>query len=168
MQLPQWEPKIYLRRLLAKPSKGDGESSTISSTSAPSTTEFTGKINIFIWLHWFWDLRNSQECLKLLIYILLPRMHCQLIYFPQAPTSKLWKQAIFAWRFFFLIKHYKLRPEISSSFTAGESIKGEARVEKQNPSVTVQKDRLAVDAYNCLLTAWLIRVTYGEAWKTHL
>jgi len=67
-------------------------------------------------------------------------MHFQLIYFLPAPTSKLWKQAIFPWRFFFLIKHYKLRPEIPSYFTAGESIKGEVRVEKQNPSVTVQRE----------------------------
>lgn len=44
-QLPHWEQaKIYLRRLLERPSKGAGESSTIRSTRAPSTTEFTGKI----------------------------------------------------------------------------------------------------------------------------
>lgn len=44
-QLPNWEQaKIYLRRLLERPSKGAGESSTIRSTSAPGTTEFTGKI----------------------------------------------------------------------------------------------------------------------------
>lgn len=80
--------------------------------------------------------------MELLIYILLPTIHFQLIYFPQAPTSKLWKQAIFAWKFFFLIKCYNLRPEIPSSVTAGESIKGEARAEEQNPSVTVQGERL--------------------------
>lgn len=43
--------------------------------------------------------------------------------FPTGTDIKAAETSYLCTKVFFLIKHYKLRPEIPSSFTAGESIK---------------------------------------------